>query len=37
MIFVDPSALREGVKLPSVTESVELIRELYFKWFGGAI
>jgi hypothetical protein len=37
MIFVDPAVLREGVKLPGVAESVELIRELYFKWFGGAI
>ena len=37
MIFVDPSVLREGVKLPGVADSVELIRALYFRWFGGAI
>lgn len=37
MIFVDPAILREGVKLPDVADSVESIRELYFKWFGGAV
>lgn len=37
MIFVDPAILREGVNLPDVADSVELIRELYFRWFGGAI
>ena len=37
MIFVDPLVLRKGVKLPEVADSVELLRELYFKWFGGAI
>jgi len=37
MIFVDPSILRAGIKLPEVADSVELIRELNYKWFGGAI
>ena len=37
MIFIDPTILRKGVKLPEVAESVELLRELYYKWFGGAI
>jgi len=37
MIFVDPSILRKGAKLPEVAESVELLRELYYKWFGGGI
>ncbi len=37
MIFIDPSILRDGAKLPAVAESVEMLRELYFKWFGGAI
>jgi hypothetical protein len=37
MVFVDPNILRHGVKLPEVTDSVELLRELFYKWFGGAI
>ena len=37
MIFVDPSILRAGIKLPVVADSTELIRELYYKWFGGAV
>ena len=37
MIFVDPGILREGIKLPKVADSVELLRELYYKWFGGAV
>jgi len=37
MIFVDPSVLRAGVKFPEMAESVDLIRELHYKWFGGAI
>jgi len=37
MVFVDPTILRSGVKLPEVADSVELLRELYYKWFGGAI
>jgi hypothetical protein len=37
MIFVDPTIMRKGVKLPEVADSVELLRELYYKWFGGAI
>ena len=37
MIFIDPSILRSGAKLPAVADSVEMIRELYYRWFGGAI
>ncbi|MCL2117197.1 MAG: hypothetical protein FWH27_02095 [Planctomycetaceae bacterium] len=37
MIFVDPSILRAGVRMPEVAESAELLRELYEKWFGGAV
>jgi len=37
MIFVDPTIMRKGVKLPEVADSVELLREMYYKWFGGAI
>jgi hypothetical protein len=37
MIFVDPAILRAGVKIPEAAESVEMLRELYYKWFGGAI
>jgi hypothetical protein len=37
MIFVDPAILRSGVKFPEVQDSAELLRELYYKWFGGAI
>lgn len=37
MIFVDPTILRAGVKIPEVADSVEMLRELYYKWFGGAI
>ena len=37
MIFVDPTILRKGAKLPEVAESLELLRELFYKWFGGAI
>ena len=37
MIFVDPAILRSGAKLPEVADSIELLRELYYKWFGGAI
>lgn len=37
MIFVDPAILREGIKLDSMIDSVETLRELYFRWFGGAI
>ena len=37
MIFIDPTIIRKGVKLPEVADSVELLRELYYKWFGGAI
>ena len=37
MIFIDPAVLRRGAGIPAVAESVELLRELYYKWFGGAI
>ena len=37
MIFVDPTIMRAGVKIPEVVDSVEMLRELYYKWFGGAI
>jgi hypothetical protein len=37
MVFIDPSLLRAGIKLPGVTDSVEMIRELYYRWFGGAV
>ena len=37
MIFIDPSILRAGVRIPEVAESVEMLRELYYKWFRGAI
>ena len=40
MIFVDPSIIREGIKLPFVAdeeEDTEMLREIYFRWFGGAI
>jgi hypothetical protein len=37
MIFVDPNILRKGAQLPEAADSVELLRELYYKWFGGSI
>jgi len=37
MVFIDPTVLRKGVTLPSVNDSVTQIRELYYRWFGGAI
>jgi len=37
MIFIDPSILRAGIKIPDMAESVEMLRELYYRWFGGAI
>ena len=37
MLFIDPTVMRKGVKLPEVADSVEILRELYYKWFGGAI
>lgn len=37
MVFIDPAILREGINLPKSADSVELLRELYYKWFGGAI
>jgi len=37
MIFIDPTVLRKGVTLSSVGDSVVQIRELYYRWFGGAI
>lgn len=37
MVFVDPSILRSGVKLPDMADSVEMLRDLYYKWFGGSI
>ena len=37
MVFIDPEILKKAVGMSEYADSVELIRELYYKWFGGAI
>jgi hypothetical protein len=37
MIFANPDILRKSIMLPSIADSAETIRELYYRWFGGAI
>ena len=37
MVFIDPEILKKAVGMSEYADSVDLIRELYYKWFGGAI
>ena len=37
MIFVDPTILQEGINNCKMPESVEMLQELYGKWFGSGI
>lgn len=37
LVFIDPEILKKAVGMPEHADSTDLIRELYYKWFGGAI
>jgi hypothetical protein len=36
MIFIDPSVLCKAMSLPCLSDSANMIRDLFYTWFDGA-